>query len=214
MTAQIIGHLANLIFAAAYLVRDIMWLRVLSIGGCLAAALFNYFAPASPLWVAIFWNILFIAMNVIWCVILWRERAGINFTEDEKELHATIFSGLSPLEFSKILRAGRWETYPGGTTLLRKGDQVQDVILIHNGSARVDRDSGRSITIRDGAFIGEMALSSGAPASATVSSSSELKAVTWSIASLKDLFERNPALDARFRSVVGSDLAQKLSRMT
>ena len=41
----------------------------------------------------------------------------------------------------------------------------------------------------------------------------DLKAVTWSIASLQDLFDRNPALDARFRSVIGSDLARKLSRM-
>ena len=56
MTVQLLGHLANLAFAAAYLVRGILWLRILSVVGCSICLVFNYFAPATPLWTAIFWR--------------------------------------------------------------------------------------------------------------------------------------------------------------
>lgn len=65
MGADLFGHCANLLFAGAYLVRGVLWLRVLSVAGCALAAGFNYFAPATPLWTAIGWNAFFISLNVI-----------------------------------------------------------------------------------------------------------------------------------------------------
>ena len=65
MSPLIYGHLANLAFAAAYLVRDTRKLRMLSVVGCSLCAVFNYAAPETPLWTAITWNLFFAAVNVI-----------------------------------------------------------------------------------------------------------------------------------------------------
>ena len=63
MSPHLLGHLANLVFAAAYLVRNADRLRVLSILGCLLAACFQYAAPAEPLWTGIGWNLFFALLN-------------------------------------------------------------------------------------------------------------------------------------------------------
>lgn len=65
MSAHLLGHLSSLVFAAAYLVRGVLWLRVLSVFGCSIALTFNYLAPATPLWTAMFWNAVFIVVNAI-----------------------------------------------------------------------------------------------------------------------------------------------------
>ena len=65
MSPDLLGHIANLAFAAAYLVRDMARLRVLSICGCLLCAAFQYAAPATPLWTGIGWNLFFATTNTI-----------------------------------------------------------------------------------------------------------------------------------------------------
>ncbi|MHC4955920.1 MAG: hypothetical protein ACYTGZ_18895 [Planctomycetota bacterium] len=65
MSPLLLGHLANFAFAAAYLVRDARALRALSIVGCSLCAVFNYAAPATPLWTAIQWNVFFALVNVV-----------------------------------------------------------------------------------------------------------------------------------------------------
>lgn len=65
MSAHLLCHLSSLVFAAAYLVRGVLWLRVLSVCGCSIALTFNYLAPATPLWTAMFWNAVFIVVNAV-----------------------------------------------------------------------------------------------------------------------------------------------------
>jgi hypothetical protein len=65
MSPLIFGHLANLVFAAAYLVRNVERLRALSIVGCLLCACFHYAAPSEPLWTGIGWNLFFAVLNAV-----------------------------------------------------------------------------------------------------------------------------------------------------
>jgi len=65
MSSTILIHLANLVFAASYLVRDMRRLRALSVVGCLLCAAFNSCAAETPLWSAIGWNVTFALVNTI-----------------------------------------------------------------------------------------------------------------------------------------------------
>jgi hypothetical protein len=210
MDPNYLGHFANLLFAAAYLVRGILWLRILSIIACIAAVLFNYCAPARPLWVAIYWNIFFVSVNVVQVWILFKEKAGIRFTEEEKELFGTIFREMSPVEFMKILRIGDWETVPEATVLLAKGHRVDRLRLVSNGKVHVNTASGSSTILKDGAFLGEMAFVSGNNSSATVETVSPTRLLSWKFEDLKTLFRVNPEIKSFFLGIISSDLATKL----
>src|SRR5499433_2399114 len=110
LVGHLAGHLASILTMAAYLLKDILWLRVLSIASCFAGIAFNYFVPATPLWTVIYWNLLFATINIVQVAIIVRERSGIHFTEEEKELHETLFKHFAPFEFMKLMRIAKWST--------------------------------------------------------------------------------------------------------
>lgn len=57
--------LANLFYLSAYLVRSMLALRFLALGG--ATTLAVYFATRpEPLMAAVYWNLFYVAMNLAW----------------------------------------------------------------------------------------------------------------------------------------------------
>ena len=67
-------HGANVLYLASYLVRDILALRVLTVVAGLALLPF-YILRADPIWVAVAWNALFIAINLLQIYRLLLERS-------------------------------------------------------------------------------------------------------------------------------------------
>ena len=210
MDPEWLAHLANVLFGVAYLVRGILWLRILSIIACVMMAFFNFYAPAEPLWVAIYWNAFFSAVNIFQVWLLIRERAAVSFTDEELELYETIFRQMSPIEFMKVLRVSHWETVEPGTTIIKKNSEVSEIRLVYHGTLRVEIDDDSTAEVRDGAFLGEMAFVSGSPASGTVSSLTKVRLLSWSFVELRKLFRRNPEIRSAFQAVISSDLASKL----
>ena len=58
-------HVANLLYLASFMMRDILWLRVLTVIGASCLLPYYYF-QAEPLLPAIYWNLAFIALNLYW----------------------------------------------------------------------------------------------------------------------------------------------------
>ena len=67
-------HVANVLYLISYLVRDILWLRVLTIFAGLSLLPFYCHCSDHILWAPIGWNALFISVNLIQIGILLRER--------------------------------------------------------------------------------------------------------------------------------------------
>jgi len=78
-------------------------LTPLSIVGHLSFGLFgvvyNCLVPGGPLWLVIFWLGVFMAIHAFRVIEIIRERRGIQFTDEERELHATVFRGFDAVEF-------------------------------------------------------------------------------------------------------------------
>lgn len=75
---NIFGHLAFVLIVFSFLVKDILWLRVISIIASIAGIVYNYFVPAAPLWLVINWNLVFIAINIVQIGILLREKMSVS----------------------------------------------------------------------------------------------------------------------------------------
>ena len=101
-------HIASVLTLLAYLVKEMLWLRFLTILASVAGIIFNYFVPATPLWAVIWWNVVFIIINVVQIMIIFKERSNVTFTEEERELYETLFKDFEPFEFMKLLRIGTW----------------------------------------------------------------------------------------------------------
>jgi hypothetical protein len=85
---EVLIYFANFMYLAAYAVRDIMHLRMLTIVAtcCLAVYFYN---QAQPMMTVVYWNIFFLMLNVVQLGRIYRERLGSTETEPATDADMT-----------------------------------------------------------------------------------------------------------------------------
>jgi len=154
--ATLAGHLAFGLIAFSFLVKDILWLRLLSILASLFSVFYNYFIPANPMWLAINWNIIFVLVNVYHVAVIIYEKRSVDMSPKFKELYETMFKELTPVEFLKITNVAKWIKYETPEPIIKQNKPVNDLILIYNGTVDVIVDRKKVAELKDGQFVGEM----------------------------------------------------------
>src|SRR4051794_11272645 len=110
-------HLGNVLFLLAYSVRDMLWLRIISV----VATLFlmpYYCVRETPLYAPMCWATLFITVNLVQIALLILEKRPVFLSEEELHLYRTVFRGLKPKEFLKLLSIAEWKQAKMGEELL------------------------------------------------------------------------------------------------
>ena len=97
--ATIAGHLAFGLIAFSFLVKDIMWLRIVSILASLFSVLYNWVIPVEPMWIPIGWNFVFVALNLYHISVIVYEKRPVQMSPKHKELYETMFKNMTPVEF-------------------------------------------------------------------------------------------------------------------
>lgn len=210
LIGHLAGHLASILTMAAYLLKDILWLRLLTILSCFAGIAFNYFVPATPLYSVIYWNMLFAVINIVQIAIIIKERTGIHFTEEEKELHETLFKNFAPFEFMKLMRVGKWLEAKQGEILAVEKQTLDAVMLIYNGLVGVETSGKQVATLKDGNFIGEVSFITGGEATATVRALIPTRYIAWPKEAITQLLIRNPSMRFAMQAMLSTDLSKKL----
>lgn len=209
---ELAGHAAFALIMLSYLVRDLFWLRCLSIVASLAGIAYNYFVPTSPLWLVIYWNLVFVGINAIQLEIMRREKRGVRFSEEEQELYDTLFQRFSPVEFNRLVRCGRWVKADAGAVLAVQGEPVRDLILLSNGRVAVEAGGECIAHLSSGEFVGEMSLVTGQMATATVRAEGPVRYLAWPKPALEQLLTRYPSMRFALQVVLSADLTRKLMR--
>jgi hypothetical protein len=212
LVGHLAGHLASILTMAAYLLKDILWLRLLTILSCFAGIAFNYFVPATPLWTIIYWNVLFAIINVVQIGIIIKQRSGVHFTEEEKELHDTLFKNFAPFEFMKLMRVGKWLEAKQGEILATETKPIDSIMLIYNGLVGVESKGKEVAKLKDGNFIGEVSFITGGAATATVRALMPTRYVAWPKEAISRLLNRNPSMRFAMQAMLSTDLSKKLMR--
>ena len=208
---DIVGHTAWVLVALSYYVRDILVLRGLAVVSGLVSLVYNYFIPVGPLWLVIFWIVVIITINSVRTVGIIVEHRSIDFSEDELELHETVFQSFSPVEFMKLMRIGEWRTVESGHRFAEQGILIEGLKLLFNGEVVIERDGEEVGRVRDGSMIGEMSYIQGGAATATVTSTRPCRYVVRPKDKLRQLLKRNPSMDIAMKHVFSMDLTRKLA---
>jgi hypothetical protein len=210
LIGHVSGHLASILTMAAYLLKDILWLRLLTILSCFAGIAFNFIVPTTPLWTVIYWNILFAIINIVQVAIIIKQRSGVHFTEEEKELHDTLFKNFAPFEFMKLMRVGKWLEAKQGEILATEQKPIDSVMLIYNGMVGVETEGKEVARLKDGNFIGEVSFITGGAATATVKALQPTRYVAWPKEAISQLLNRNPSMRFAMQAMLSTDLSKKL----
>ena len=140
-----IGWLAALLAAATFATQSMIPLRLVVLGSSLCFAIYAFMLQLWPL-LAI--NLVLIPLNAyrIWQILALR-RIVTHVTAD-----------LGEPDYSVTMAYGRKRAIPAGSVIFEKGDQVDSLYYLAEGSVEVE---GANVTLSAGKIFGEMAFFTG-----------------------------------------------------
>jgi hypothetical protein len=202
-------HAANVFYLFAFMVRDILWLRVLTVVASFCLIAYFYFQPA-PLVTPIYWNVIFTALNVYWIVRLLMERRPVTLTPDEKVLCELVFRTMTPREMTRLLGLATWEDAIPGECFVHRDEPLNRLMVIFSGKACVEVD-GRSVAeLRPGQFIGSLNYVTEETAPTDIAALEPTRYISWPKAKLQTFMKENPDLHSALKTTLAIDLARWL----
>lgn len=202
-------HVANVLYLFAFMVRDILWLRILTVIAASCLIPYFYFQPV-PLMTPIYWNLTFTALNTFWIVRLFLERRPVKLSAEEQTLCELVFRTMTPREMIKILKLATWEEAAAGECFVERDKPLDRLMVIFSGKACVEVD-GRNVTeLEPGQFIGSISYVTEETAPANIVSLEPTRYVSWPKSKLKEFMNKNPDLHSALKTTLAVDLTKWL----
>jgi len=107
-----------------------------------------------------------------------------------------LFSSCSKKELAAIASQADELTLPEGKTLTKQGDRGREFMVIVDGSAEVRKNGRKVNTLGSGDFLGEIALISGGPRTATVTTTSESDILVLTDRAFRQVTKQMPSIHA------------------
>jgi CRP-like cAMP-binding protein len=205
-------HVTFLIFAIALTVRDVLWLRVLTIVAYSLHIVRIELIGDLTLNSWLGWYAAFVIINTCHASWLIYERRLSRLGPGERALAMVAFPALDRQTLKRLLRVGRWYRMQPGEAFTTAGTHPDVVAVVRSGQIDVRRDGQTLATIGPGHFVAEMSFLTGAPATADTVARSDVELFVWDQVDLARRFERDPQVKLAFYSAVGPDLVMKITQ--
>lgn len=117
----LMGNFAYFCYLLQNLMTNILYLRCFNLTGGFILVLYQALQPKHMrLMVPVYWNSIFVFVNIIQIGRLLHDRREIHLSPEEAVLFAQCFRKFSfqPFHFRKLIDAGYWEDYPQGSVLI------------------------------------------------------------------------------------------------
>jgi CRP-like cAMP-binding protein len=202
-------HAANVLYLFAFMVRDILWLRILTIVAAACLIPYFYFRP-EPLMTPIYWNLVFTALNIYWICRLLLERLPVKLSADEQRLCELVFRTITPREMIKLLKLATWENAEAGECFVARDKPLDRLMVIYSGKVCAEVDGRNVGELQPGHFIGSISYVTEETAPANAVAIEPTRYVSWPKSKLKDFMNKNPDLHSALKSTLAIQLARLL----
>lgn len=209
ITVGLLVYMAFVLDLFGFLARDELWLRLLMLAASALYLVYYYYVADDPLWDAIITNALLAAANLLMIVVVVLERTTFSMSKETVALYRA-FPMLSPGQFRRILKAARDVHAPARKELTRAGTAVANLYYVVDGPFGIQKGA-QAVRVDGGAFIGEIAFLTGAPASATVSVEPGTRYLEWEADALHRLIRKSPKLRLALSAQFNDDLVRKVA---
>jgi len=110
---------------------------------------------------------------------------------------APLFENCSKRELSEIASIADEIDLPEGKVLMREGESGREFVVLLEGSVDVTRKGRKLATRGAGEFLGEIALVSNVPRTATVTTASAVRALVVTDRAFRELMRRMPSIQLK-----------------
>ena len=201
-------HLGNALYVVAFAVKDILWLRIITVIGALALSFAFYFQKLTS---AIGWELVFAAINIVWIVLIIRERRPVKLREEEERLRELAFRSLTAREMKELLAFGYWRDAEAGETLIEEDATPDRLLVLYSGRVDVSVRGEKVSECGEGTLIGEVSFLTNSRTTARVTVSEPTRYVWWRNQELRDYMEDHAELRTLLLALMGADTASKLA---
>jgi CRP-like cAMP-binding protein len=118
-----------------------------------------------------------------------------------------LFSRCSKKELGEIAKIADEIDLPEGKVLTREGGRGREFFVLLDGSADVRRNNRKIKSLESGDFLGEISLVTKAPRTATVTTSSPVRALVVSEQNFRRLLENSPQVQVKVLEALAERLA-------
>jgi CRP-like cAMP-binding protein len=117
-----------------------------------------------------------------------------------------LFGGCSKAELQRVASLADELDLAEGATLIREGERGREFIVVVDGTVRVTRKGKKVRDLGAGDFIGEIALVSDVPRTATVTSTSPVRLLVVTDRAFRGLVEQMPSIATKVLQSLGERL--------
>lgn len=117
-----------------------------------------------------------------------------------------LFSGCSKRELQEIAALADELDLPEGTVLIKEGERGREFFVIVDGTVDVTKDGRRVTALGGGSWIGEIALVSDVPRTATVTTTSPVRVLVVTDRAFSGLIKRSPSIALKVLASVAERL--------
>jgi CRP-like cAMP-binding protein len=118
-----------------------------------------------------------------------------------------LFSHCSKKELGLVAQIADEIDLPAGKTLMREGDRGREFYVLVEGNADVRKGNRKVNTMANGDFFGEIALVSQRPRTATVTTTSPVRALVVTEQSFRSLMDRTPDVQRKILQALADRVA-------
>ena len=211
---DVVANTSYAFLLASYIMRDILWLRVLTVVSLGFEVPYFYFQP-DPLWDGIGWDAAFILINVYWIGRLAYERRPVNFTADQKRVWETALHRLHPRHARKLFKLAEIKSVAAKETIATRGETLHELSLITEGKAELRLNQQKIEELGPGHFIGSASFlerNQDFPQFGTIVAVEPTRMMTWNKDQLAKLVERDNLLSMAIGATLGLNAANLLYR--
>ena len=210
----ILLNVAYTIWLAAFVAKDIVWLRMFTITGNVVVLPYYLYFFEKPLWNPITWVGIYTVINAVMLFLLYLERRPVKLSKAEQKIRELTFKSLEPRVFKKLMDQGVWDRIPPHVELVARDSDLDNLLLVVEGEAEVVLKHGEHRTIPTGGFIGEQSFITGEKTSADVKTGKEAaKIIRWNSEALRKHLAGKEVLKDNLDLIFTADLIHKLRDM-
>jgi hypothetical protein len=163
--------------------------------------------------IGLFWQALFVVVNLLQMWVGRSRKFGRALNEEERQFHEVVVPNLDAGQVRRLLTAGEWVDADRGRVLTEQGQATPSLYFLSRGAADVIVDGQRVAQIGPDSLIGEIGISTGEPATATVIVAGRARYLEFEGDKLRRLLETHVDLLDAVELAIQRSLAEKLNRL-
>lgn len=205
---KLVGHLSYVLLVASMMMRSMKWLRIIAVSAGIVSALYGYFFLKD--FVTVFWEVVFVSVNLVQLLLLELNNRRARFSEDERRFVEIVVPDVEKAHARRLLKIAHWTEYETGTALTVEGKPVELLHFIVEGAVSIEKD-GRIVGVcGHDDFVGEIGFMTGVGATATAIVANSVRCISFERAPFEALLRKDPALKHAFEASFNRALAGKL----